>query len=403
MQPREFRRLRLLGGVFIGALLLWFLVDQDFLIGLRLRAVEATYGSVESRHRTRAVLIRHERVVSSPATGRVTLLVNEGRHVRAGDPVLEVEDEGTMETIAAELARLDERASAVEARYREERQEVERRMAELQGEIARAEERLARAIAQGESEEAAKASASRSETDRALRALGRDLEELERARDQSISELEERRRSLLAVRPADVSIVRAPFSGIVSFQLDGLEEELSTAIPLVDMLQKKGNGARVQDGASVDLGQPLFRVVDPAATVHVALEARGPVPLSAGEQVALAFDHIPERTFPGRLVEAVQLDRTWHGLVALSAMDSSLVMQRESNATLLARIAEGIVVPTSALAERNGELGVYLLLGNEPIFRRVRVLGGNEERVAIDSSQGVPVGALVVRNPGLLR
>jgi len=55
------------------------------------------------------------------------------------------------------------------------------------------------------------------------------------------------------------------------------------------------------------------------------------------------------------------------------------------------------------LVDRNGELGVYVLLGKDPVFRKVRVLGGNDERVAIDSSQGVPVGAPVVRNPGLLR
>lgn len=392
-----------MGGIFVGVLLIWILVDQDLLIGLRLRSVEATYGSVESRHRARAVLVREERVVYSPATGRVTLLVNEGRHVRVGDAVIEVEDQGTMATIAAELARLDERARAVEEAYRADLAVIEGRMAELEEEIARAEEALARAIAQGEREQAALASAARAELSQALLALGRDAQELARARDESLAEVEERKRALRAVRPADVSIVRAPVSGIVSFRLDGLEEELTRAVPVVDMLRSKPSEARVHDGASVSLGDPLFRVVDPAATVHVALEARGAVPLSAGEQVLVAFDHIPERTFPGRVSEAVQLDQTWRGLVALTAMDASLVLQREGNATLLARRAEGIVVPRSALVDRNGELGVYVLVGNDPVFRKVRVLGGNEERVAIDSAQGVPVGALVVRNPGLLR
>ncbi len=386
-----------------GVLLMWVLVDQDVLLGLRLRSVEATYGSVDARYNGRAVLIRQERVVTSPATGRVTLLVNEGRHVRTGDAVLEVEDEGTAETIAAELGRLGERERAIEAAYQADRQAIEQRIAQVKEQIDRAEDKLALALSQGEAEQAAEASALREELNRQLRALQGELEALARAKEQSLGELEEERRALRAVRPVDVSIMKAPASGIVSFQLDGLEGRLSTDIPIVEVLQSKGREARIQDGTSVALGDALFRVVDPAAAVHVALEVRGVVPLTVGEQVFVAFNHIPERSFPGRLVEAVQLDRTWHGLVALTSMDSSLVLQREANATLLARRAEGIVVPRSALVDRNGELGVYVLLGKDPVFRKVRVLGGNDERVAIDSSQGVPVGAPVVRNPGLLR
>jgi len=386
-----------------GVLLMWVLVDQDVLLGLRLRSVEATYGSVDARYNARAVLIRQERIVTSPATGRVTLLVNEGRHVRTGDAVLEVDDEGTAETIAAELGRLGERERALEAAYQADRQAVDQRIAQVKEQIDRAEDKLALALSQGEAEQATEASALREELNRQLRALQGELEALARAKEQSLGKLEEERRALRAVRPVDVSIMKAPASGIVSFQLDGLEGRLSTDIPIVEVLQSKGREARIQDGTSVALGDALFRVVDPAAAIHVALEVRGVVPLTVGEQVFVAFNHIPERSFPGRLVEAVQLDRTWHGLVALTSMDSSLVLQREANATLLARRAEGIVVPRSALVDRNGELGVYVLLGKDPVFRKVRVLGGNDERVAIDSSQGVPVGAPVVRNPGLLR
>ena len=401
MRKGEFRRLRLLGSALVGVVLLWILIDADLLTALRLRTVEATYGSVETRIRARALLIRAERVVKAPASGRVTLLVNEGRHVRAGDAVLEI-DEGAV-AVASELTRLDRLAAEQDAARRAELEALERRVREVQSSLRQAEERLRRALNRGDQAGAARAQDERSALVTSLRRLESEAEALTRAREEELARVAERRRELLAARPADLSIVRAPAAGIISFQLDGLEERLTAALPLPEIFGAEADApARIQDGLGVALGDPLFRVVDPSATVHVALEARGPVPLSAGERVAVAFDHIPERTFPGRLVESVEVDRVWYGKVALDAVDASLAIQRKATATLVARRAEGIVVPKSALIEKNGEPGVYVLVGDKPVFRRVRVLGESGERVAIDSPQGVPVGARVVRNPRLL-
>ena len=111
----------------------------------------------------------------------------------------------------------------------------------------------------------------------------------------------------------------------------------------------------------------------------------------------------PRAEFSGRLVESTTVDGEFYGRVELDAFDFSLIHRREADVILTTERREGIVVPRSAIVEERGKKGVYILAGDTPVFREVRVLGANERQAVVDGVVGVPVGARVVVNPSRLR
>ena len=120
--------------------------------------------------------------------------------------------------------------------------------------------------------------------------------------------------------------------------------------------------------------EPLFRLVE-TDVAEVAVRVKGAA-LEAGSRVILDFRGIPERSFTGRLVESIAVGGEFFGRIRLDAFDSSLVHRRTLDVVLTTERSQGIIGPASAVVERNGRRGVYVVLGETTVFREVRVLGG---------------------------
>ena len=98
----------------------------------------------------KAVLLRREHVVRSPAPGRVTLLVGEGRHVRTGDIVMEIRDEAALASL--ELEEINRRLAQADLVYEGERSRLSRQREDLAMRVADARKAPSQALAQGEQE-----------------------------------------------------------------------------------------------------------------------------------------------------------------------------------------------------------------------------------------------------------
>lgn len=368
------------------------------LFRLGLRTEPAVYGAVETRYEGKAVLLRRETVVPAPAAGRVTLLVGEGRHVRAGDLIVELGDAGAAGRAAQALEEIDRRLASLEAAYRGEEQQVRAARRELEQRLAKEEQQLSEALAKADREAALAAEARRDQAAHELARLEATLLEFSRAYEAERERLLEQRRAAVPPRPEGAVLVRAPEAGVVSFSLDGYEADLVPGAELAAVFERgPASERRIQDGLVVAGGEPLFRVVE-THEVEVAVRLRGPG-LEKGSKVTLEFRGIPERKFTGTLVESRPAGNELWGRVRLDGFDSSLVYRREMDVVLTTGRKQGVVVPAAAVVEAEGRQGVYVVLGDQILFRPVRVLGGDGRRAVLD---GVPEGARVVLNPGRL-
>jgi len=393
----EFWRLRLLGGLMLVALLLWYVGSRldRVLFRLGVQTAEAVYGTVETRYEGRGVILRSETVVFAPASGRVTLLVGEGRHVRAGDLVIEVSDAGELGRAARALEEINRSLATLESSYSVRRGGVLRSKEEAERRLASEERALGEALARADKKAADEAAARRDALRVELQSLERSLAELNAEYEAERARLLSERQAAVALRPGDASLVRAPSPGIVSFSLDGLEGELAPGVGLDGLFERMRRSERkVQDGSIVRQGDPLFRVVE-TSVVEVAVRLKG-LALERGSRVILDFRGIPERSFTGSLVESVSVGSEFFGRVRLDAFDPSLILRREVDVTLTTERRQGVVVPASAVVEVDGRQGVYVALGERDVFRPVRVLGQDAKRAVVD---GVPVGAAVIVNP----
>lgn len=393
----EYRRLKLVGGLLLAAFFLWYFagkVDRA-LLRLGVGTAQAVYGTVETRLVGKAVLLRREHVVHSPAPGRVTLLVGEGRHVRTGDIVMEIRDEAALASL--ELDEINRRLAQADLVYEGERSRLSRQREDLATRVADARKVLSEALAQGEQELAQEAERRYETFRKELAQIDQALRELASREEKERSDLLSRREALLALGPGGAVLVRSPAAGVVSFALDGLESEAVPGADLLGAFDHRTRERRVQDGAVVSSDEPLFRLVE-TDVAEVAVRVKGAA-LEAGSRVILDFRGIPERSFTGRLVESIAVGGEFFGRIRLDAFDSSLVHRRTLDVVLTTERSQGIIVPASAVVERNGRRGVYVVLGETTVFREVRVLGGNDRQVVIDGVSGVPVGARVVVKP----
>lgn len=390
-------RLKLMGGLLVAAFFLWYFAGKAdrLLLRLGVGTVEAVYGTVETRFAGRAVLLRREHVVTATIPGRVTLLVGEGRHVRTGDLVIELRDEAA--GASRELEEVNRRLTEIDLAFEEERTRLVRRRDDLTSRIADARRVLSEALAQAEPEIAREAENRYQSFQNDLAQVEQALADLAAREERERSELLSRRQVLMALGPGDSSLVRAPGAGVVSFALDGLETVAVPGANLLEVFDLRGRELRIQEGAWVAADDPLFRVVETTG-IEVAVRLKGAA-LEAGSRVILDFRGIPERSFTGSLVESIAVDGEFYGRVRLDAFDPSLVLRRILDVTLTTERRQGIVVPASAVVERNGRTGVYVAAGDTTVFREVRVLGGNDRQAVIDGVSGVPVGARVVVDP----
>lgn len=397
----HFWRLKLLAALALAALLALAVNLGEFLLGLRIRTAPVRFGAIEASFEGRAVIVRDEVLVSAPAEGRITLLAGEGRHVRTGEAVLELNaDEGA---VGRELAAVDRGIAEVEAAYGERRSALDRGRRELETRLEEARRELREALATGAAGAIAEAEAARSELERRLAEIVDSLRESEAERERLLRELVETREVLLGSPPAESLVLRAPLSGYLSFAHDGLESLLFPGVPIDSVIAAPtARPGRVEDGRQAAAGAPLFRI---AANdrAEVVLEVRGRVPLEAGSPVRLSFRSIPERLFRGSLVEVFTVNESSWVRVALQEFDASLIHLRYDRATLLAQAVQGVIVPASAVWEVDGVTGVYLRAGESFHFRRVKLLGGDARSAVIESVDGVPVGARVVTNPEAVR
>ncbi len=214
------------------------------------------------------------------------------------------------------------------------------------------------------------------------------------------------------VQPPDgqqLSEVRAPFAGVVSFYGDGLErwDSPQWAFGLERPPPAQKVRPLVADG-SVTAGQPVARLVD-RGTLIAVFWARYPATDRGGAGGGLpepgaSAELVWEASAAGSAAQVLEVrrdGRSWRALLRVHRQPAEwLYRRRVDGVELSVRRIAGVIVPTSAVVERQGRPGVWVQTAGGATWVRVTVFGRVGDRSAVS---GIPEGARVYRWPRWIR
>ena len=205
------------------------------------------------------------------------------------------------------------------------------------------------------------------------------------------------------------TVVVAPCTGLVSFQLDGLEGFLTREkweqLDLGQLVESKGKHS-VQQGNWIEAGKPLARIVDNLANTNLGLELLvQDLPLElkddqikAGDTLRLKLPDVEENKVK---VVSVQRDASRiRIIVELPKFREDMLYHRQVPVELITQCWTGFVLPREVLVFQQEGPGVYILRKGWTRWKSVEVVGELNNEVVLT---GLNEGEIVVLNPSLVR
>lgn len=200
--------------------------------------------------------------------------------------------------------------------------------------------------------------------------------------------------------------------GVVSFALDGLERTL-TPSSWVDFDAKKvsklvSEPVSQRSGMEVDIGQPLFRVVDNYRIYVLLFPEPGIMPsvsesLTEGRRCSLRFDSVAGSRYSAKIASRVNAteddSRPDALLLELTDFPGELYYLRHVQAKLITKTQRGLIIPKQALVKSENGYLVYIPANLGVDSKLVEVVASDESQVMCE---GLREGQRVVVNPYLI-
>lgn len=201
--------------------------------------------------------------------------------------------------------------------------------------------------------------------------------------------------------------VQSPQAGIVSYEIDGLENLFLPEYPY-DLL-RKGREKEEPVGETpairrdfVSEGEPLFKIVDNWEWFFsVAVDYETGTGLRNRNSVKITFSFLPDEAINAFLVDT-ETDRD-ADLIFLTYRISRQVpgfsRYRWAEAEINYDTYEGIKVPAGAIMESEGEEGVFLNERGRVVFYPLDIIYKDDEKVIAD---GITPNSIIITRPDLV-
>ncbi len=201
------------------------------------------------------------------------------------------------------------------------------------------------------------------------------------------------------------SKIISPFSGIVSYYTDGLEDFFQPA--LIQFLSSQQLGFFEAEAQKIDFGErigrglPIFKIVDNYIWYFTAsvTPSQGEI-LKEKRRVSLRFDFVsPHDT----RVEVYHIEEEEDKTLVTFKINEQLnnfYIYRQVKAEVIYDHLKGVTVPKEALITKEEETGVYTIERAMVRFRPVKVKRELEEELVVE---GLPAGRVVIYNPRFFR
>lgn len=412
-------RLKLVAAMLAGAALLWGAVFVYRSSAVAPETVALTRSTVEITQAVDGLVVRTEQVYTAPAAGAVRRLAAEGQRVRVGAPVAEILREkapvvtagtaptttgtaptttgtsptttGTTPTTTGTTPTATGTTPAAAQGDAAVRRELDRLNAAIYDKAFA----LNKAKANGDGEAADRI---QEELDQlAIRQseltpqLGRSQPvivtpppPLPQAEHEAPSQVTPQTPS----QPPALGQITATVSGVVIYQTDGLEGVLAAAQAetwtpgSISAL----SGEPRATAETVAKGDPVFKIVDNLSATLLAVVPEAMLSqLGDTNVVTLRFEGREGPPVAVRILKQVRENGQVLLVMNAPVFPEDLVHQRRFRATLVMGRHEGIMVPRTALDVRDGLQGVWVVEGAGTRFHPVRVLGGTDDLLALET------------------
>lgn len=211
--------------------------------------------------------------------------------------------------------------------------------------------------------------------------------------------------------------VYAPAAGIVSYSLDGMEETMSsenlsrTDLGKIAALFPLAKEKDEKDFPNQSIGRPVARIVDNLLNYNVLLIVdnktlnEGKIELPEEGSIKFTLDdetssQAKDKVFSASIEQAGSISAGAYLLTETSSEESYFLNNRYFAVSLITKSYSGVVVPASAIVEKDGIQGVYIRNKNILKFQEVEVKGVIGKKAVV---KGVEAGTDVVENAGIAK
>ena len=230
-----------------------------------------------------------------------------------------------------------------------------------------------------------------------------DLGRLDSARGDILAE----RQRLYDLAKKVSNVVEAPSPGVVSFVLDGLERTFSTTkldgISARAIFTSQPKPEESRSGDEVKAGKPVFRIIAlDQVFLALPLGASDLADVVASQTVRVRSDSLGAKPLSARVVSVSDPASDGFGvaMVSLGSCPEEALCQRKITVDVIKDRREGLIIPKQCLAQRNGDVGVYVVYKTMAYFRKVTVKAQESSRVIVE---GISPGVEVITNPWIVR
>lgn len=335
------------------------------------QAPSASDGSAAVLQATGYVTARRQATVSAQITGTLAeVLIEEGEHVEAGQVLARLDDTAQQASLAQAQAQVAQ-ARALVGQFGAERDQARR-------DLVRAEELVGRKLVSPQAAETAKTRVT-------------TLDAQWNAQQRSVDLAEAQRRSVQV--QLDYTTVRAPFAGVVIAKAAQVGE-------IISPLSAGGGFTRTGVGTIVDMDSLEIEV-----DVNESYINR----VSPGARAEAVLDAYQDWTLPARVIAIIPTaDRgkaTVKVRVGLEQKDPRILpdmgarvtfMEERSASPATQEAPKGVLVPATAIVQRDGRNVVFVIDGDRASLRAV-VPGQNVGDLR--QAEGIEHATRLVREP----
>lgn len=359
-------------------LLTWPYLRTAFLRAT-IRVGRGTLGTLEERIDGEAVFAGGVSLVVAPAPGTLRFLVRDGESVRTGQAIAEVGKPEAREALDDSLEFSKARLAQYEA---ETQEEFEKLSALVEDSYAKALNLffLSREVsAKGELELSTKHESLLEAEEKNLRQSADRLAEIEEER----ANLTARVAAIEALQASALVQVISPSSGVFSsevtpietkFTKDNLAGKSAAELAILAREARETKSEAVKDGQPVEAGDLLGRVISgQGVTFFLPIKTEDKPALREDGRVELALSDGTK--LQAKVTEVHDGRPPGYSIIVgeISVMPVSS-LRKTNRVGLIAKTQSGVVIPKSALLEREGRQGVLLVQKTFARFREIQVL-----------------------------
>lgn len=379
----NYKRLRLTLIVVVFAY--FFLRSIPMFIVSKAKTVPAEEGTIVESVECEGIVLRNETVYKTESQGKLKLYEKDGSKVGKGIAIAEVQNE-TLNNYNEQLDKIDNEIEDLKKRLVSQNEVLKEDINKSQEKIDSIMAELQNSIASQDYDEV------KILKDRLLVATNKKdaiTNEKKLVADQIDNALNKKNDIIQKIKKARL-VHYSQTAGIVSYNIDGLEEKLSAkkadkySVKDFKVLnQKKETKKQSED---VKIGQSIFKIIE-NQTWFIMVKTNDKSLKSFKEKEAISVK-LKENILEGTIFKIDKTNKDTLVIIKLNEYLYNHLNDRYLDVELITNTYNGLIIPKTSIVEKDGIKGVYVKSISGVIeFRPIKILGQDDKNVIIEEGE----------------